>query len=880
VKQRPALPTGTPTFLFTDIEGSTKLLHRLGDRYAAVRSRHLRLLVEAFEAHGGVVFGTEGDALFVAFETATGAVAGAIAGQQALAAEPWDDDADVRVRMGMHTGEVQVVDGDYVGMSVHIAARVASAGHGGQVLATDVTTGLAGDPPARDLGRHHLKDVGEHRILQLLAPGLGQDFPPIRTASSMPNNLPAAVDEFVGRGDELEELLHALDGNRLVTVTGPGGSGKTRLAIEAAHAGLGRFPGGVWLVDLAPVDDDDRVVSTVAQAMGVREADGPLDDAVEDWLRDRRALLLVDNCEQVVDGVARFCTRFLAACPELRVLATSRAYLGVRGEHCTQIPPLGLPDEHDDAAGILASDAVELFLTRAVSAAPGFDVGGADIASIASICRRLDGLPLAIELAAARLRALSLDQLAARLDDRFRLLRAGSRTDVARHQTLTAVVQWSYDLLGIDEQRLFERLGAFPHHFSLEMAEAVAAGDPIDEVDVIDLLTQLLDKSLVSAVPATDGVRYQLLETLRAFAVGRLAERGEEAAVRERLLAWSMRTVEELEAVMRTPAMDDTLRRAALDAVTHRAAAQWAAANARPLESLRIASVVPLSVHRSERATDIRQRVASAEAGGVLDPASAGHAWAAIGSLLLEAEDPVAGIEAHGRAAEAFTAAGNPLLAAWSTYLQAHAHWGTGDLDEMDRLLGDAVDRFRSAGDDMGLGYALWVAAQREADLQRADALATEADEMLRRVAVPGGIAHNVEGRGIIALEDGRVDDAARYVAEAVRIFADYDNPGCTAHALEAAAVVLSPDGLPDPVAVELLAAAERFRQRSGQTHRPWEIRNRGGRTAQRVAELDEAVPASSGGEPVLSEVADRACRALLGEGREATVSPAGGPSR
>jgi predicted ATPase/class 3 adenylate cyclase len=657
VNRGAGLPSGTPTFLFTDIEGSTKLLHRLGDRYAAVRSRHLRLLTDAFERHGGVVFGTEGDALFVAFETATGAVAGAIAGQQALAAEPWDDDAVIRVRMGMHTGEVQIVDGDYVGMSVHIAARVASAGHGGQILATDVTTGLAGDPPARDLGRHQLKDVGEHRVLQLVAPGLDEDFPPIRTVSSMPNNLPAAVDEFVGRDDELGELLLALDGSRLVTVTGPGGSGKTRLALEAARAAVAQFPDGVWLVDLAPVEHDDRVVSVVAQALGVLEGEAPLVEALEDWLRTRHALVLLDNCEHVVDGAARFCTRFLAACSELRVLATSRAFLGVRGEHGFQIPPLRLPDDTDDAAGILGSDAVELFLTRAVSAAPGFDVGRVDVAAVASICRRLDGLPLAIELAAARLRALSLDQLASRLDDRFRLLRAGSRTDVARHQTLTAVVQWSYDLLDADEQRVFERLGTFPHHFSLEMAEAVVAGDPIDELDVMDLVSRLLEKSLVSAVPDGAGLRYQMLETLRAFAVERLAERGEEPVLRERLLAWSMRTVEELESVMRTPAMDDALRRAAHDSITHRAAGQWAAANGRPVEALRIASAVPVSVHRSERIAEIRMRLAAAEADGEVDARSAGHAWAAIGNLSFEAGDWVGSIDANGRAVSAFTAA-------------------------------------------------------------------------------------------------------------------------------------------------------------------------------------------------------------------------------
>jgi len=864
MRRTAALPTGTPTFLFTDIEGSTRLLDRLGDRYAALRSRHVQLLTQAVERHGGVVFGTEGDALFVAFDTAAGAVAGALDGQLALAAEPWPDDAPIRVRMGMHTGAVSVVDDDYVGMAVNIAARVAAAGHGGQVLCTEVTASLAGQPPVLDLGRHVLKDVGELHLLQLLADGLDERFPPLRTVGSQPNNLPAPVDAFVGREDDLGELLLALDGNRLVTLTGAGGSGKTRLAIEAARTALGRFPDGVWLVDLAAVDEDQRVVSAVAQALTIREGHEGLADSVADWLRPREALLVLDNCEHVRDGVAAFCARFLPACAALRVLATSRSRLAVRGEHTVQTRPLRVPVEGDDPAAILGCDAVELFLTRAVSAAPGFDVAGVDLPAVAALCRRLDGLPLAIELAAARLRALSVEQLAIRLDDRFRLLRVGGHAEVARHQTLAAVVQWSYDLLHEDERRLFERLGAFPHHFDLEMAEAVAAGPPIEADDVVDVLARLVDSSLVSIVPHPDGQRYQLLETLRAFALEHLAARGCGEAVHDRLVAWSLSVVEELEAVIRTPAMDDALRRATRDAVTHRAAAQWAAGRGRDVDALRITCMVPLSVQRSERIEAIRARLQVAESTGALDPVSAGHAWAALGNISFETGDWAASAEANERAVEAFESVGEHRLAGWSRYLLAHSHWGGGALEELDRSLPATIERFRTAGDEMGLGYALWIASMRTPDLAVADALPAEADERLRAVDVPNGIAHNVEGRGIIALEDGRLEDAAGFVAEAVRIFADYENLGCAAHALEAAAVVLSPSGDPDPVAVDLLSAAERFRVRSGQSHRPWEVRARGGATAERVRQLDDQVPMRpSHREPELAAVAALAGEAL-----------------
>lgn len=860
-----ALPRGTPTFLFTDIEGSTQLLERLGGRYADTLARHRRLLTEAIESHGGVVFGNEGDALFVAFDQARSAVAAAIAGQQALVEEPWSDDGPVRVRMGMHTGEVAVVDDDYVGMTVHIAARVAASGHGGQVLVTELTAQLAGGPPAIDLGRHRLKDVGEHRLLQLVAPGLPEEHPPLRTLSSLPNNLPAAVDEFVGRQTELAELVLAVESNRLVTLTGPGGSGKTRLALETGVALLPRFSDGVWLVDLAPVDDGSRVPSTVAEVLDVRQqGDQPIERSVQAWLHDRELLLLLDNCEHLVDAVGRFCTGFLGACPQLRVLATSRAYLGVRGEQAVQTPPLRTPGDDVEGTEALSCDAVELFITRAVAAAPNFDVTTTDVGAIARICRHLDGLPLAIELAAARLRALSVEQLAERLDDRFRLLRSSSPTDVPRHQTLRAVVAWSYDLLDDAEQHLFERLAVFPHHFDLEMAEAVTSGDPVDELDVVDVLTHLLEKSLITTVDAPGGMRYQLLETLRAFGLEQLTQRGQLETYRDRLLAWSIETVDELERVMRTPAMDDALRQATDDAITHRAAAQWAATSQHPTEALRIESVVPLTVHRAERRDAILDRLRAAEAAGPLEPSAVGHAWAAIGNNSFETGDWETSTMANGRAVAAFEQAGLPRQAAWSKYLQLHSLWGAGDLDAVDRMVVEVVAEFHELADDMGLGFARWIASQREPDLRAADEHAAQADALLRQVAIPTGIAHNIEGRGIIALEDGRLGDAARYVAEAVRIFADYENTGCSAHTLEAAALVLDAAGDPGGIAVDLLGAAERFRERSGQTHRPWEVRARSGPTTERVRQLDAAM-AETGlpSEPQLSTVAAVAVRAL-----------------
>ncbi len=860
------LPQGTVTFLFTDIEGSTKVLERLGSQYGAVLMRHRDLLVRAFAVHGGVVVETEGDALFVAFDKPTAAVAAAIDGQRAIASETWPPAGRIRVRMGMHTGEVELTGGGYVGMSVHIAARVSAAAHGGQVIITEVTAGLAGNPDTVDLGRHRLKDVGEFRLLQLRAPGIEESFPAPRTLSALPNNLPAPVDSFVGRQMELAEITAAIHANRLVTLTGPGGSGKTRLALEAAASLVPAFADGVWLVTLASINDGNRLYETVAQVLRVSDTAGEaIADTLQQWLRDRDLLLILDNCEHVVEAAASFCERLLPACGRLRILATSREFLDVRGEHAIRTPPLAVCD---DLALAPLSDAVQLFLVRAKAKAPGFRPDEADLEKVMQVCRRVDGLPLAIELAAARLRVLSLAQLADRLDDQLWLLTGGSRTEVPRQRTLEAVVAWSYDLLSEVEQRVFTRLAVFGDYFNLEMAEAVLSG-PGGERDVVDVVSQLVSKSLVTTVNAPDGLRYQLLEMLRQYGRDRLIERGEVDQVQERLLAWTMSGVEQLESVMRTPAMDDALRQAAVDAVTYRAAMHWAAAHGRAQAALRIASMVPLSLHRGERRAEILERLSQAQKAGQLDDAAAGHAWAAVTNISIEANDWETSLPASKRAVAHFQAARLPRLAAWSQYLQMHSAWDAGQLEEVDRLVREAIAGFRREHDDMGLGYSLWVASLRSADLAAAAGMAAEADGLLRQAGVPMGVAHNAEGRGIIAFERAELGAAANFLTEAVEIFVSYGNIGCTAHALEAAAVVIGTAGPKDDnSAAELLAAADEFRRRCGQGHRPWEIRARLGNLDDRIVTSSATAGAAAQARreytlSAASAVATRALRSL-----------------
>ena len=485
------LPSGTVTFLFTDVEGSTKLLHSLGpEAYADALAEHRRLLREAFTAHGGVEVDTQGDAFFVAFSTAPSALAAANEAREALTAGP------IRVRMGLHTGTPHLTDEGYVGHDVHRAARIAAAGHGGQILVSSSTATLTGTEGLRDLGEHRLKDLSApERIFQV-----GDDeHPPLKSLHQ--TNLPVPATPFLGRDEEVAAVvaLLAREDVRLVTLTGPGGTGKTRLALQAAADAADHFPGGVWWVPLAALRDPALVLEAAARAVG---AGGDL----AEHIGDKRLLLLLDNFEHLVDAAPRLAP-LLASCPNLRLLVTSREPLRLAGEHEYSVDPLRAPE------------AVELFMTRAVAARRDF-VGNGEVAQI---CERLDNLPLAIELAAARVKVLSPAALLERLEQRLPLLAGGTRDAPERQRTLRATIEWSHELLNPDEQRLFARLAVFRGGCTLEAAEAVADAD-------LDTLQSLVDKSLVRV---RDTGRFWMLETIREFAVERLSASDE---------AWDLRT--------------------------------------------------------------------------------------------------------------------------------------------------------------------------------------------------------------------------------------------------------------------------------------------------------------------------------------------------
>ena len=531
----------TYTFLFTDIEGSTALLRRVGQgAYEQVLADHHALIRSALAAHGGSEANTLGDGFFAAFSSPRACVAAVLAMQQAIEAHAWPAGEQVRLRMGIHTGEAAETGAGLAGLDVHRAARVAGVAHGGQVLVSETAAALVRDslPPGAtltDLGVHRLKDLGrpEH-VFQLHAAGLRAEFPPLRSLGSaaLPNNLPGQLATFIGRGRELADVRALAGSSRLVTLTGAGGCGKTRLGLQVAAELLDGSGDGVWLVELAAVTDQDAVAPAIASALGVAGQPGrPVAETLVDALAPQDILIVLDNCEHLIGGCAKTAELIVRRCPRVHLLATSREPLGIGGETVYRVPSLSLPGSGDNgspAAG--SSDAVALFVDRARTQGVSLAVGEQTAELVVSVCRRLDGMPLAIELAAVRLRTMSLASLHDRLDQRFRLLTGGSRTALARQQTLRATVEWSYSLLNGAEQALLRRLPVFADSFDLDAAEAVCGFGDLEALDVADLLGSLADKSLVQAEPAGETLRYRLLETIRQFAAERLAEAGEDEA--------------------------------------------------------------------------------------------------------------------------------------------------------------------------------------------------------------------------------------------------------------------------------------------------------------------------------------------------------------
>jgi predicted ATPase/class 3 adenylate cyclase len=551
------LPSGTVTFLFTDIEGSTKLARENPEIWEALRARHHAILRNAIETYSGYVFQIIGDAFCAAFHNVKDGLNAALAAQRGLQAEAWGE-TPMKVRMGLHTGAAELRGSDYRGyLTMARVQRVMSTAYGGQILLSNASAELIrGELPEgvtlRDMGENRLKGLlNPEHLWQVVAADLPQEFPPLATLNSIPNNLPVQLTSFVGREKEIAEVKELLSTTRLLTLTGSGGTGKTRLSLHIAAEVLDGFKNGVWFIELAPLSDPALVPFTIVSTLSLREEPGrPLIATLLDWLRDKELLLIIDNCEHLIAACAEFADQVLHASRATRILATSREALGITGESIYRVPSLQAPNpgEKIEVEQFEQYAAVRLFIDRAKQSLSTFRVTDANAPAVAQICYRLDGIPLAIELAAARVKALSVEKIAERLDDRFRLLTSGSRTALPRQQTLRAMIDWSHSLLSEPEQFLLRRLSVFAGGWTLEAAEEVCPGDGLEPVDILDLSTHLVDKSLVVMEERAQVLRFHMLETIREYALEKLEMSGEVNVLRKKHAGYFSNLAEDAEA--------------------------------------------------------------------------------------------------------------------------------------------------------------------------------------------------------------------------------------------------------------------------------------------------------------------------------------------
>lgn len=587
------LPSGTVTFLFTDIEGSTQLWENQPEAMGTALTQHDALLRSAIESNQGKIVKSTGDGFHAVFASALDGMAAVVQAQRALQSQDWPETGSLRVRMALHTGEGELREGDYYGTAVNRAARLMAVAAGGQCLVSQTTASLTQDglpdhTSLYDLGEHRLKDlVRPERIFQVNAPGLRKEFPPLKTLNAYRHNLPVQLTSFVGREKELGDTCRLLKDTHLLTLTGPGGTGKTRLALRTAAEVMPDYPDGVWLVELASLAGPSYILPALAAVFNLREVPGrSLSVVVADYLRAKTLLLVLDNCEHLIETCAQLADELLRACPYLKIIASSREALGVAGETSYRVPSLALPGAGEETPEkLLQSEAARLFIERAQAAKPGFTLTGSNAPAIAAICRRLDGIPLALELAAARVRVLSPEQIAERLDNRFSLLVGGSRAALPRQQTLRALIDWSYDLLPEDECRLLRHLSVFAGGWTLEAAETVG-----QNLDVLGLLAQLANKSLVN-VDEDDETRYHLLETIRQYALEKLLASGEASQARSRHMDYYLQLTEAAEPKLHGQEMIAALEQLELEQDNLRGALEWALEH-NPLVALRLVGVL------------------------------------------------------------------------------------------------------------------------------------------------------------------------------------------------------------------------------------------------------------------------------------------------
>ncbi|HJQ94491.1 MAG TPA: tetratricopeptide repeat protein [Acidimicrobiia bacterium] len=746
-------PSGLVAFLLTDIEGSSSLWELQPQGMRTALATHDRVLREAVASHAGRVFATAGDSIAAVFRQSRDAVDAALAAQAAmtgLAAEGMP----VRARMAVHAGEAEERDGDFFGQALNRCGRLRDAAHGGQVIVSGIVhqhlvDDAADDIDLLDLGEHRLRDLEKpERIFQIARPGYQASFPPLGTLTRATTNFPVQLTSFVGRYRELEEVAKLIRGSRLVTLSGVGGTGKTRLAMQAAAAMADEFSNGVWLVDLAPIAEQELVEQAIADVFSVtRQGSRSLIDSVAEYLRPRQVLLLIDNCEHLLDAICGVATSLLASCKSLSVLTTSRELLRLPGEVAYHVPTLDLPrsGNPEDTSVIGRFDAVRLFVTRAESTRPGFRLTSDIAGAVLEICRRLDGIPLAIELAAAQLASFTPQQIASHLDQRFRLLGRGRRGGLPRQATLQATFDWSYALLTEAERSMFMRLSVFRGDFSLEAVQRIVAGDGLDAMDIFELLPRLIDKSLVVAERADNQMRYRLLETLRQYSADRWEPTGDRRAYEARHADYFLQVAEEEAANLGQGAKhEQSMATLAAEQDNFRQALRWALDSGEVETGLRLAgSLYRFWLYRERNPEGAWWLEAFLSRDVPVPDAVRAKALLALGTFSGSAMGGgPAGIAALREAGDLY----RQLPA---NYRRDHA----ASLNNLAQLLANAGEN-----------------AEAEARLE-------EALSMSRELGVLWGVAMQVGNLGTLAAVDGRIDQARERIDESVRVAREVGSP-------------------------------------------------------------------------------------------------------
>ena len=879
-----SLPTGTVTFFFSDIEGSTRLIQQLGERYPDVLLAHHTVLRQALAEHGGNELRTEGDSFFIVFGSALDACSGAAAAQQALQSHAWPEGGRVQVRIGLHTGEATLVGNEYLGLAVHRAARVASAAHGGQVLVSETTRALVdhvlpSSLTLKDLGLHRLKDLARpERLYQLNIDGLPGEFPALRTLEATPNNLPTQMTSFIGRDDQVREGRELLSRARLLTLTGPGGTGKTRLSLQIAADVMDQFPDGVYFVPLAAVQDPELVPSAIAQALAISSTGGrrPI-DALLEHLHDKRTLLVLDNFEQLLPA-APLAIMLLEGSPGLRVLVSSRSVLRVYGEQEFPVPPLAVPDLKalPSLSALSQFEAVRLFIERAVAVKPDFRATNENAPAIAGICERVDGLPLAIELAAARIKLFSPQALLSRLEKSLTALGSGARDLPSRQQTLRGAIQWSYEMIDAPGRRLLARFSVFARGGSLEQVESVCG--PPDDIggDVIDMLDQLADQSLVRRLPDFSEPRFLMLQTIREFAAEQLEQSDEAAAIKDRHVQAFIALVQQAQPYVFGSRRKEWLDRLEMEDDNLRAALDWTLATGDAKNAMLLSACLWRFWQMRGHIHEGRARVAAALALPKSRdyPVERLQALEAAGGLAYWQADMESAQRFYDECLELTRTTGDKQALANALYNAAFPNVVNMRESERPRqLLLEALPLFRELGDQSSVGRTLWGLGNGyyfDREYPTAKVTLEESHAVFRTVDDRFGLGWALHTHGLVSLKMGDIEAARKDFLEAIELFKEGGDVSGMVLQLDNLSQVIRADG--DPGTATRLASAARVHQRSTGTGIGQLLSEQEGRTGREGLSPQDAEKVWTEGQAL---TLDQALEEAVAAARRATTSDA-----